>query len=159
MAVIVGVAIFCIAPSRSVPPHSPLYHAISHRPSTCVLCTLFRNIMREKQTKRRRWTVESGLKRVNSSGGTRKTVIAIVFVVVAVFSLVKFSFYLFSLRVFLLLSFYCTFGCKMKRNKAKFWITSSWFGSRGYLLSCFSLFVLVNKTHTQTHSHTHTDIH
>lgn len=142
-------------PVQCPSPHSAQYHAISHRPSTCACwCALFRNIMREKQTKRRRWTVDSGLKTVNSSGGTRKTVIAIVVVAAAVFSLVKFSFYLFSL---LWLCFYCTFCCKMKRNKAKFWITSSWFGSRGYLLSCFSLFVLVNKTHTQAHTHSHTD--
>lgn len=92
-------------PVQCPSPHSAQYHAISHRPSTCAWCALFRNIMREKQTKRRRWTVDSGLKTVNSSGGTRKTVIAIVVVVVdaAVFSLVKFSFYLFSFRVFIAL--------------------------------------------------------
>lgn len=93
-------------PVQCPSPHSAQYHVIFHRPSTCAWRALFRNIMREKQTKRRRWTVDSGLKTVNSSGGTRKTVIAIVVVVVAaaaVFSLVKFSFYLFSYRVFIAL--------------------------------------------------------
>lgn len=107
-------------PVQCPSPHSAQYHAISHRPSTCAWCALFRNIMREKQTKRRRWTVDSGLKTVNSSGGTRKTVIAIVVVVVAaaaVFSLVKFSFYLFSL---LWLCFYCTFCCKMNETRQSF---------------------------------------
>lgn len=132
---------------------NPVQLATSPHPYPPHLWALFRNVMREKQTERRwRLSTVGGQQKVDRRKKTVKTVAGAPARQLLLLLLLLFFFRCWSsvFIYFCFCFFYCTFCCKLKRNKAKFWITSFW-----VRVSLAFLYLFWSIKHTLAHTHAH----